>query len=122
MGKISNPEFTGEKLRALVEFIVPNRQRVVSDAVYYVEKAVDDFTIEQKPAQDIVATNTTVSTPERVKFVEKAPQTMKVFPAAENKKPRRNATVPKPVTSSLDVSTARANLSAIFSSIEGAKK
>lgn len=122
MGKISNPEFTGEKLRALVEFIVPNRQRVVGDAVYNVEKAVDDFTLEPKPAQDIVASNTTASSTEKVKFVEKAPQAMKVFPAAENKKPRRNATAPKPVMSSLDISTARANLSAIFTTIDEAKK
>lgn len=118
MGNVFNPEFAGEKLRALIEIVLPSRQRVVGEAVLYMEKAVSDFELKYSPA----TSNPTTSTTEKVRFTTKAPeQTMTPKPSVKSNQADRQRSA-RTQESSLNVSTARANLNAIFSSIEGGQE
>lgn len=120
MGKISNPEFTGEKLRFLYESVT-GRKRVVGNALYYVEEAVGDFEIKNDP----ISSNPTInSTVEEVKLTTKAPEhVVAPQPVPKPKQPRQaSSNTQNSQEVNLNVSTARANLNAIFSSLAGGQK
>ena len=119
MGKISNPEFTGEKLRFLYESVT-GRKRVVGNAVYYVEEAVGDFEIKNDP----ISSNPTVSTIEKVKLTTEAPKHVVAAQSIPKSKQPRQASSNSQNSQevNLNVSTARANLNAIFSSLAGGQK
>lgn len=114
MANLRNPEFTGEKLRALIEFVVPSRQNVVGGAVLNIEKTVNEFSYSS------ITSNTTATTPEQVTYSSEKPQetaekvVAKQDPVKSNQ--TRKVSVQSPGTN-LTTSTARANLSAIYSSI-----
>ncbi|MBI5357626.1 hypothetical protein HZB74_02150 [Candidatus Saccharibacteria bacterium] len=112
MGNIFSPEFTGEKLRAVIEFVVPSRQHVVGEAVLNMERTVSNF--DQ-------ANSITPVSPEPVKYVaiEKAkkPEGIEAKQNIAKSNQTRRASVKTPDTN-LNTSTARANLSAIYSSID----
>lgn len=120
MRNVFSPENTGEVLRTVIELVVPSRQNVVGEAVIYMEKAVNDFELKQSP----VSASPTKSTIEKIRLTSQAPEraiTPQSNPKVnQTKQPTSNDQNSQEVN--LNVSTARANLNAIFTSIAGDQK